>query len=85
MHHPALNPRTGKFKCQGLSFTSNPYVIHPYFTGRDKGAVHGGDGWPLLFSNEGRAWMHVFSSVQPNDSRAADNYRVIPYKQYIAE
>lgn len=70
-------------KChdRGTSAT-DPYVIWPYYTGRDKGAVSDRDGRPLLFMTAGHAWHHIFFVVQPNDDRAKSNYRVVRLSEY---
>lgn len=63
------------------------FVIHPYFTGRDKGPLRERnpnfltDGGPthfdiLKFETADAAWEHIFTKVQPNDPRAKHNYRV---------
>jgi hypothetical protein len=66
-----------------LSFASDPFVIHPFYTGRDKGALYEGDKL-LTFFNEGYAWWWIFNKVQPSDMRACSNYRVIRLSEYLA-
>jgi hypothetical protein len=63
-----------------FSHREDPFVIQPYYTGRDKGPITTKDetGYGVLtFFNEGRAWKYIFDHLQPNDERACDNYRVI--------
>jgi hypothetical protein len=71
------------------SLSDNPWVIWPYYTGRDKGALfaHGGEnnGKLLTFFSQGYAWKHIFEVVQPNDIRACTNYRVIQIREYLGE
>ena len=67
-----------------LSFRDDPFVIHPYYTGRDKGALYNEDHKLMTFYNEGHAWRHIFTVVQPDDIRACDNYRVIRLSEYLA-
>jgi hypothetical protein len=65
--------------------TQRPYVIHPYYTGRDKGAISDPattTGEPLLFFSQGEAWWYIFHTLQPNDVRAKSNYRVITLAEY---
>lgn len=65
--------------------TDNPFVIHPYYTGRDKGCVSHKDGTPMLFYTEGDAWWYIFNTHQPHDPRAKHNYRVITLREYQGE
>lgn len=69
------------------------FVIHPYYTGRDKGCLmipnpnYPGPGEPshtgvLLFDTPEEAWEYIFTVVQPNDERAKHNYRVVTLKEY---
>lgn len=69
------------------------FVIHPYYTGRDKGAVmvsnpeYPGEGQAshlgiCLFDTEEDAWNYIFTVVQPNDERAKRNYYVETYREY---
>lgn len=84
---PRTRTRTRKSypcACCGCAFTLNPSVIHPWYTGRDKGLLRDGAGVPLTFFNAGHAWAYVFSTAQPNDARAKDNYRVLTLAQYEA-
>ena len=59
----------------------DPWVIHPYYTGRDKGALMH-EGGIMAFFSQGHAWRHIFTVVQPNDVRACTNYRVIRLSEY---
>jgi len=61
---------------------SDPWIIHPFYTGRDKGALRNGDGAILGFFSQGHAWKYIFETVQPNDDRACTNYRVIRLSEY---
>lgn len=69
------------------------FVIHPYYTGRDKGCLmrpnpnYPQDGGAshiglLLFDTVEEAWEYIFTVHQPNDDRAKNNYRVITLKDY---
>lgn len=66
--------------CVGVEVVRPPFkmewIVHPYYTGRDKGPCHDGRGNVLTFPSEGRAWEYVFTKAQPNDDRAASNYHV---------
>jgi len=75
-------------KHQWNASSQDPFVICPYYTGRDKGPIIGerkGERGILTFFNEGRAWAYIFAVVQPDDVRACDNYRVIKVSQFEAE
>ena len=58
---------------------SDPFVIWPYYTGRDKGALRGEEGI-LTFFSVGRAWKYI--SEMPGDDRKWDNYRVVRLSEY---
>ena len=67
---------------------TDPFIIRPYYTGRDKGPVVTKDeeGHGILtFFNEGRAWKYIFEVCQPNDERAADNYFVQRVSEFEKE
>ena len=68
--------RFPSYRCEGPGIYSsqNPILIHPYYTGRDKGPISHKDGTPMMFFNEGHAWNYIFTVLQPNDLRAMDNY-----------
>jgi hypothetical protein len=59
------------------------FVIHPYYTGRDKGALGNGPDL-ILFDTEEEAWEYIFTQVQPNDPRAKHNYAIRTLKDYAA-
>lgn len=65
---------------------SDPFIICPYYTGRDKGPLiaNGGDdnGAILTFFSEGHAWRHILTVVQPDDERACTNYRVVRLSEW---
>jgi len=65
--------------------SDDPYVIWPYYTGRDKGLLMTPErnGIVPIFFNEGRAWKYIFDVVQPDDPRACDNYRVLRVSEYM--
>lgn len=78
---PQLHP-VGKFWSN-----KDPFVIWPYYTGRDKGVLRhrGEDGITrgiLTFFNEGQAWKYI--SEMPGDDRRWDNYRVVRLSEYVA-
>jgi hypothetical protein len=89
------NTKRAHLRCigNGICSSSDPYVIWPWYTGRDKGALcerldpaegKGTHGDLLLFYGPGHAWHHIFTHVQPNDSRARDNFRVVKLSEYHA-
>jgi hypothetical protein len=73
----------GKARARAAEKPQYVYVIHPYYTGRDKGCLCNSEG-PLLFMSPGHAWWYVFHKAQPDDQRSMDNYRVITLADYQA-
>lgn len=75
-----------------MSDPTEEWVIHPYYTGRDKGPLmRRNPNWKteggathldvLTFPTEAAAWEHIHTVVQPNDPRADYNYRVYTLKE----
>lgn len=59
----------------------DPWVIHPSYTGRDKGAIMI-DQEIATFYSQGHAWKYIFQHLQPEDDRACTNYRVLRLSEY---
>jgi hypothetical protein len=85
MTYPHQGP-TGCLTIQkvfGIWTNPDPYIIWPYYIGRDKGPHVNERGIIPAFRSPGFAWKYIFDVVQPDDMRACENYKVLRISEYM--
>jgi hypothetical protein len=62
---------------------SDPYLIWPRYTGRDKGPRHDERGQVYVFFSAGRAWAWIIEKYGFHNYNVLDSIRVLRVSEYM--